>query len=214
MPQCYSILATPSSRIVAEAFQKKYLELGGNISSFQFYIDGTESFDQQIEYITTNKVAVVLLPNATRETRLQIEILRQSGFNGKILGSDNWSPLKTTNDSLFEGAFYVHHWHPEYADYNSKAKIFLNEYRDNYAEDPTSMSALTYDALAVLSKAIEHSGRNNIDILSALKIVGKLDGVTGEVDLRSANKHDKTPVIITIKNNTNKLYRSPTWELK
>ncbi|TQV89054.1 ABC transporter substrate-binding protein [Aliikangiella coralliicola] len=206
-------IGNPSSRVVAEAFKERYVSLGGKISAFEFYISGTKDFSKQISQIRLENTQAVLLPNATKESKAQLEGLKQSGFKGFILGSDNWSPLKVTTDEQFNDAYYAHHWHPEYAKYNKKAKQFLDEYRSKHSQDPTSMSALTYDALGILGKAIEHSFTANTEITTALKSIGDFSGVTGKINLNKNNKHYKKPIIINVKNNANKIYRSPNWVL-
>jgi branched-chain amino acid transport system substrate-binding protein len=202
----------PSSRSVTESFIETFTALNGELIASIVYTENDTEFDQLVAKVIASKSDLVLLPNTTRSSSSQIKLLKSAGFQGKILGSDAWSPLIAVKGDTFEGAIYLHHWHSDFAFSNVKANAFLNSYLYTYEEMPTSMAALTFDAFALLTMAVDKSTNTGISLVEALKTIDDFNGVVGRLDFTQPSEENRL-LVIEVRDRKNHIYQSGTWAL-
>ena len=81
-----------------------------------------------------------------------------------------------------------------------KIQNFLKSYKNTYNEDPSAFSALGYDAVYIIKKAVENAGSTDKkDIVNALKNI-EYDGITGYLTFDEHNNPVKAVTILKIRN--------------
>ena len=81
-----------------------------------------------------------------------------------------------------------------------KIQNFLKSYKDTYNEDPSAFSALGYDAVNMVKKAVENAGSTNKEaVVDALKNI-EYDGITGYLTFDEHNNPVKAVTILKITN--------------
>lgn len=202
-------VVNPASRTVAESFKTYFEGFGGSIQSSLSYVKSkgaVVNYETILASILEDKVPVVLLPNNSSDVIEQVDYLVSHGYQGVILGSDNWSPRKLMPLTNFDGTYFTHHWQASAVDgTNTLSNRFITDYKKAYELPPTSMSALTYDAFTVLSEAIRHSDLTTASIQESLLKITELPGVTRNITLNNKTVNMNQPIIFQIKNKTSHL---------
>jgi branched-chain amino acid transport system substrate-binding protein len=198
----------PASRTVAESFEEYFENFGGTIQSSLSYVKSKEAlvnYEKLFAPLLEDKVPVVLLPNDSSDVIKQVNYLLSQGYQGVFLGSDNWSPRKLIPLEKFDGAYFTHHWQASSKVNNTISSLFIDEYKKEFQLQPTSMSALTYDAFIILTEAIIHSGFSTASIQQSLLNISELPGVTRNITLNNKTGNMNQPIIFQIKNKASHL---------
>lgn len=104
----------------------------------------------------------------------------------KFLGTSAWNSAEFISraQSGAEGALFVDAF---IADTDaSVAKKFVEDYHATFAQEPTAMEALAFDAAKVLERALSDSGVNatRATVVESLKAIKGLSGVTGKISYK------------------------------
>ena len=109
---------------------------------------------------------------------------QQVGLGARFLGGDGIEGLGTMGPR-FDGTAVGVLFHPQMSD---SARAFVARYRARYREDPDSQSALAYDAVRLLARALQAGHRDPAAIRRWLEGVGAerggspaFEGVAGSV---------------------------------
>jgi len=201
-------VVNPASRTVAESFEEYFENFGGTIQSSLSYVKSKEAvvnYEKLFAPLLEDKVPVVLLPNDSSDVIKQVNYLVSQGYQGVFLGSDNWSPRKLIPLEKFDGAYFTHHWQASSKVNNTISSLFIDEYKKEFQLQPTSMSALTYDAFIILTEAIIHSGLSTASIQQSLLNISELPGVTRNITVNNKTGNMNQPIIFQIKNKASHL---------
>ena len=106
--------------------------------------------------------------------------------------------LNAVEDSIFAN-------HYSLDDPNEKIQTFVENYKNAYKENPSSFSALGYDAVYMVKQAFEEGGLDDpqgaIDAMKAIDY----EGVTGEIKFDENNNPIKAVSMIKVINGEYKL---------
>jgi branched-chain amino acid transport system substrate-binding protein len=154
---------------------------GKVISSFESYITGQTDFSTQLKRIRDKAPDVLYLPNFYYETEPIAVQAREVGIEAVLLGVESWNREKFAPMPEFEGAYFTAHWSSSAS--SGTAREFADKYTSRYDGVPEDGAALTYDALGLMMKAIQHQGRfDPQSIRDGLYALGPYEGVTGTID--------------------------------
>lgn len=168
------------SKGLADFFRKSFTELGGTIVAEAAFGAKTSDFKDQVTKIAAANPDVIFAPVYYSSIGLIARDFRKQGVRAPLLGGDGWeSPqlIPLAGDSL-EGCYFGYHYDPE--DSDPKVQNYLKAYKAKFGTEPNSLSALGYDAVYTVVKAIELGGGDTpAQIKDGLTKVKDFHGVTG-----------------------------------
>jgi len=177
-------------------------KLGGTVVIEKSFLHTETNFTTYINEIRDAKPEIVYAPiyyNA------MVPIARQAkaaGLPGSVfVGGDGWDAetLLTDAGDELEGAYFTNHYAPDVP--WPHAQIFLKEYKTRFKRDPSSLSAMGYDAAALLFDAMARSkGDTPEAIRDAIAETKGFGGATGTITIDPNRNADKSIVIVQIKN--------------
>ncbi|MFM1867890.1 MAG: hypothetical protein RL591_1298 [Planctomycetota bacterium] len=144
--------------------------------------------------------AVYVACNATSVVPV-IDTLRSAGFQGAILGADSFD-IPDVNTASKQGAVYfsTHAWFGAGA--SAAAKRFAEKYRAEFQTEPTAFSALGYDAMQAMVRAMQSlppERRTREGMAGALRSLAPHAGITGEIAFPKPGYFAAKPVwIVTV----------------
>lgn len=187
---------------IAKAFIEQADILGIKITAKEGYADGDKDFRAQLTKIATEHPDVLLVPEYYEQASLIATQAREVGVKAVFIGSDGWDGIAKTLDSssytAIENSYFTNHFSMQ--DTAPKIQNFLKSYKNTYNEDPSAFSALGYDAVYIIKKAVENAGSTDKkDIVNALKNI-EYDGITGYLTFDEHNNPVKAVTILKIRN--------------
>ncbi len=187
---------------IAKAFIEQADILGIKITAKEGYADGDKDFRAQLTKIAAEQPDVLLVPEYYEQASLIATQAREVGVKAVFIGSDGWDGITKTLDSssynAIENSYFTNHFSMQ--DTAPKIQNFLKSYKDTYNEDPSAFSALGYDAVYMVKKAVENAGSTNKEaVVDALKNI-EYDGITGYLTFDEHNNPVKAVTILKITN--------------
>lgn len=108
-----------------------------------------------------------------------------------LLGAYGWNTpelIKMTGKHMRKGyfidGFYAQSRRPEVV-------MFVREYKNNFGEDPTLLSAQAYDAAKMFFKTIHSGAKNRLQVKNELLQIRRFQGVSGETTILSTGEAEK-----------------------
>ena len=144
--------------------------------------------------------AVYIACNATSVVPA-IETLRNAGFQGAILGADSFD-IPDVDAASKQGAVYfsTHAWFGTGS--SAAAQRFAEKYRAQFKAEPTAFSALGYDAMQAMVRAMQSlpaERRTREGVAGALRSLAPHAGITGEIAFPKPGYFAAKPVwIVTV----------------
>ena len=187
---------------IAKAFIEQADILGIKMTAKEGYADGDKDFRAQLTKIAAEQPDVLLVPEYYEQASLIATQAREVGVKAVFIGSDGWDGITKTLDSssynAIENSYFTNHFSMQ--DTAPKIQNFLKSYKDTYNEDPSAFSALGYDAVYMVKKAVENAGSiNKKAVVDALKNI-EYDGITGYLTFDEHNNPVKAVTILKITN--------------
>ena len=187
---------------IAKAFIEQADILGIKMTAKEGYADGDKDFRAQLTKIAAEQPDVLLVPEYYEQASLIATQAREVGVKAVFIGSDGWDGITKTLDSssynAIENSYFTNHFSMQ--DTAPKIQNFLKSYKDTYNEDPSAFSALGYDAVYMVKKAVENAGSTNKEaVVDALKNI-EYDGITGYLTFDEHNNPVKAVTILKITN--------------
>lgn len=188
------------SKGVAEAFKEQAKSLGLEIVAEESYGAQDKDFKAQLTNISSKNPDVLLIPDYYENDVLIASQAKSIGLKSTIIGSDGWDGVLNVvakgSESDIEGVYFTNHYSID--DKSEKVQNFVKTYKEKYKQDPSSFSALGYDAVYLYKEAFEKAkSMEYADIVEALKSVS-IEGVTGNIKFGENNNPIKSAAIIKI----------------
>lgn len=189
----------------SDGVAKKYMEdlkqYGVEVVAVEGYSDGDKDFRSQLTKIASKNPEILFVPDYYEQDGLIAMQAREAGIKSQIIGADGWDGVSKTLDSssypAIEDVYFTNHYSVE--DQSEKVQHFLKAYKEKYNDEPSSFSALSYDAVYLLKDAIEKAGSTDKEaVVKALKEI-EFSGVTGSLKYDENNNPIKGVTIIRIK---------------
>jgi branched-chain amino acid transport system substrate-binding protein len=190
---------------LADYFQAKVRELGGEVVSDQSFKAGDQDFKAQLTAIKAKKPEMLYVPAYYTDVALIGRQARELGIKVPLAGGDGWdsSKLYEIAQGALDGGFFSNHYTHE----NPSPVIqgFVKKYQEKYGSVPDALAALGYDAakmtIDAMTRATELSGPAIRDALEATK---GLAGVTGSITLDPDHNPVKSAVVLGVEKNAPK----------
>ena len=162
----------------SEEFIKEFEKLGGKILNTEAYEKGLQDFRTQLLKIKENNPDVIYL--AGQASQNAIKQARELGIKTQII-----APTKLQEADLFDiagdsanGIYYSY----ESFDPNSKEQVvsyYQEKYKSKYGRESEVFAANAYDAVMLISKALEKCEENTDCIKNHLYSIKNYEGVSG-----------------------------------
>lgn len=191
-------VASPYNQGIASVYKQVFEAGGGQIVAFESYTTGETDFRSQLTTIQQRRPDILFLPNYSHEVLLQAKQARQLGIDATLVGADAWSTVQPAERLLLEGAFYSNQYSPDSK--NLKTQTFIQQYQQVYRQEPDTVTAVTYDAMHLLFKAIQSQRNSDSEsIRQGLSELGRYDGVTGTIEYRGTGDPLRSVIILQIR---------------
>lgn len=168
----------PYSEGLAEAFNEKFQEYG-EVTNYEGYTKNDADFKTVLTKIAENDPDVLYLPDYIAKVGVILSQVEEQGLDVVCMGADGWDGIEGDYADVAEGHYFTNHFAK--TDESEIVQNFLSNYNEKWGSDPTALSALGYDAVYMMAKAIENAGSTDsqaiVDALAAIEI----DGVTGNI---------------------------------
>jgi branched-chain amino acid transport system substrate-binding protein len=169
-------------------FVARFEELGGTITA-------TESIDPRTDPITlppTGNADLVFLSVQTAEDAARvIPLLRAAGYAGPILGGDGYDSESTweSNPNIAD-VYFTTHVYLGADSPNPLVTAFVDAYTQAYpGQSPSAFAALGYDAVNLLSAALERAGEATpAAVATGLSGLQGYNGVTGTMSFEGNDR--------------------------
>jgi branched-chain amino acid transport system substrate-binding protein len=177
----------------------------GSIVAFESHGPKDQDFSAQLTKIIAAKPDFIFLPENYSFVALIVPQARDLGFKGPFMGSDAWGSaelMKLCKDAC-KGLFFSTHYAAAGA--QGATKEFIDKYNKKYGYVPDDVAALTWDAVALITEAIQKVG--NVDknirkmrkaIRDNLATVKEFKGITGNMRFDEQGDPIKCAVIVEI----------------
>jgi branched-chain amino acid transport system substrate-binding protein len=192
-------VANPYNRDMAETLSGAFQALGGTVAARETYTtDRAQDFTAQLQRIRAANVDVLVLPNYTAESAMQMRQARALGYRGTFLGTDGWEYASGIEaEPAAEGAFYPRKWVPEAL--GPHTDEFRAAFRREYRHEPGMSAAATYDAVRLILEAVQEVGTEPDEIRDHLATLHGFRGVTGSISFSGSGDPLKGLVISRIR---------------
>lgn len=187
----------------AEEFKKAFARYGGKIVAEQSYGDKDQDYRAQLTALNSVKPEAILVPGYYSDAGSIIKQAREQNITVPLVGGDGWSSsqLLTIGGSSVNGCYFSDHM--SIKDPRPTVQNFVKGYQAAYQVDPTSMSALGYDAAKILFDSITRAKTaDKKAIKDAIAQTKDFDGVSGKITIDENHNAKKSAVIIAVKNNS------------
>lgn len=176
----------------AEAFKKTAEEIGLEITAFEsFNGQETVDFKAQLTSIKGTNPDAVFVPSYYNVIALILTQAKNDvGLKAPFIGCDGWDgvigALEESQKSVADGVVFSSHYYLE--DEKEVVANFVNGYREKFGEDPSSFSALSYDAAMMLFDAIDKAGSEDSEAIVKALQETQYDGVTGHIHYEAGSQ--------------------------
>jgi len=187
-------------------FIDRFIELNDSDSTSVLYkleYDPSQKIDEQeIDTILSLNPEAIFIPGGYYESAQWIQTARGRGYNGFFIGGDTWDNdvFITYGSKAVEGVIFSSFYTSEIA-LTQESTVFVENYRDKYGKEPTSIAALGYDAYLMIKDAIQRSGSSDPEeIKNALSETSNLAGAAGLITMNEFGEPNRNLIIKTIDN--------------
>lgn len=192
---------------LAEYFKEAWEKMNGagSVTAFESFTTKDVDFSSQLTKIIKSGAQVLFIPQYYNEVALIVQQAHELGWNNPIVGSDSWGSAELIEHcgDHCDGLFFSTHYAAAGA--KGATKEFIDRYNKKYGYVPDDVGALTWDALGIVKKAIESSGKitGNIEkdrkaVRDAMAKIKEFDGITGKMTFTEDGDPIKCAVIVKI----------------
>jgi branched-chain amino acid transport system substrate-binding protein len=157
---------------------------GGGTTAMDPFLDDTDDFRPYLRRMKARGVDLVFVAGLQDPAARAIAQAQEVGLGARFLGGDGIEGLAGMG-ARYDGTAVGVLFHAQMSD---SARAFVQRYRARYKEDPDSQSALAYDAVRLLARALQAGHRDPAGIRRWLEGVGAaqdgvppFEGVAGRV---------------------------------
>ncbi len=191
------------SKGLAQNFDAAFRAMGGTITTRQAFTGGDVDLSAQLQSLKDTSPEAIFLPGYYTDAGNIAVQARKLGITVPLLGGDGWDSEKLAEigGEAIEGAYYANHYSAE--EKRPKSQEFVAKYKAKYDMVPDGLTALGYDAAALLIDAIQRTPKSPVvdgnDLALALAATKNFPGVTGNITIDAEHNPVKSAVILQMK---------------
>ncbi|MEQ8191828.1 MAG: ABC transporter substrate-binding protein [Candidatus Eremiobacterota bacterium] len=185
---------------LAREFKDKATQLGATVTADKVFSSDKTDFKSELSEVIKSYPDVLFFSGYHKEAARCSLALRELGSNIQLIGGDALytQELIDIGGKSVEGILFTNYFHP---DYNNKTREFSKEFSDRFRVTPSARTALSYDSLMILARAINISGANSKSIRDYLLSLNKkaFEGITGKTFFDLHGNSCRDLFLITVK---------------
>jgi branched-chain amino acid transport system substrate-binding protein len=181
------------SKELASAFEKRFQEINGEIAKEEPYTSGDTDFRTQLQAFIVKNVDCIFVASYYKEAENIIKQASQLGITCPLMGGDGWDSQELVDMTKEYNGFYFYSTH--FFKDDVKAKKFRNSYKNVTSLEPTSFSALGYDAIRLIG-TLNLNDTTSAGIRDELRKVDNFTGVTGKVSFKNGRDPVKEVTVV------------------
>ena len=141
-------------RGLAEVFEEKFAEYGGEIVGKETYTTTDTDFSAILTKVAESGAEVLYLPDYYNIINLVAAQAKEKGVTAVMMGADGWDS-SDLDYSVVEG-YYSNHYSPD--DTRQVVVDWVATYEEKYGSTPDALATLAYDATNLLFASMEAAG--------------------------------------------------------
>jgi branched-chain amino acid transport system substrate-binding protein len=207
-----AVLAPDSGygRSMAAAFVDEARRLGLRVAGDLRYPETATTFIEPVKKLQQGSPEAIFVPAPANQLQLIAPQLAASGVTlmPGVKPVGRFARLYATADGLneaflqstakyLEGAILAPVFYPDVND--PRADAFLQRYKTAYAQDPSSLDALAFDAVRAARIALEHADGDRAALANSLSHLGE-NGLTGEIAFAAGGDRAGAPPLYVVDN--------------
>ncbi|MFZ5559809.1 MAG: ABC transporter substrate-binding protein [Patescibacteria group bacterium] len=185
----------------AEAFKKRFLELGGQIDLYEAYNVGETDFRTQLFKVKDKKIKILYVPGEVAEISQILKQAQELSLKIQFLssvGAENPKLIEIAG-SAAENLIYTYPaFNPDSSD--EIVKQFTTKYSEKFGIKPEFIAANSYDAIKILAEVFKKYGYKSDQIKDGLYKIQNYDGVSGNLSFDEYGDVMKPIMFKTVKN--------------
>ena len=187
------------SRNLSKVFSREFKNLDGELAAQLTYDSQSKTFDNLVIELKDKDFDGLFIPGFFGDVSRIAQQLKEHGINKPLLGGDGWESTDLTNQRVnfaSDGYFSSHYSRLEN---NAQTIEFTDKFIESQGHKPDAMAALSYDAIGLLSFALNNSrSLSRRSLRNEISIINQYQGVTGEISLNKKRDAEKSAVIMKI----------------
>lgn len=182
---------------LTKSFKKSFK---GDIVDEVNFTTGDKDFKAILTKIKDKKFDVLYMPSYYEEAGLIIKQARELGIEQPILGGDGFGNEKLVDLAQAKNlsdVYYTAHFSEKSED--EQVTKFVAAFKEKYNKTPDAFSALAYDSVYMIAKAIENAGEASPDkVRDELSSIKGFKGITGEIEMDKNHNPIKSTLVIKL----------------
>jgi branched-chain amino acid transport system substrate-binding protein len=198
-------------RGLAEAFEKSFTEMGGQIVGKETYTSTDTDFSAILTKVAESKAEVLFLPDYYNIVNLVGAQAKDKGVTAVMMGGDGWDSADLDIKAA-EGGFYSNHYDP--GDTRPIVVEWLKKYGAEFKDAngnpkvPDALATLAYDAANLLFAAIEKAGVDDPTKVAEALAGLTWEGVSGKITFDAQHNPIKSAAVIGVMGGEKKFVES------
>lgn len=195
-------LFTDNSSDYAKGISKSFKEAyGGDIVIEETFIAGDTDFQAALTKMKGKDFDAMVLSGYYTEAGKIVNQMRGMGLNQPVVGGDGLNSEEFVQQATAEKAndIYFVSGFSSTVKTNDEAESFKKAYKERFNEEPSTFSALAYDSMKMMAKAME-GAENSIQIRDNLTKIKDYEGVTGKTSFDADHNTTKSAFMMTMQN--------------
>jgi branched-chain amino acid transport system substrate-binding protein len=186
---------------LSDYFMDTFKELGGEITTQDFFTGGDSDYSAQIgRYQFGEEADAMFMATGPDDASTIIEQYRSAGVTTPMISGDGWDAdlWGVAGDLANQDIYCCTHYSAE--DTNAIVQSFIADYNAKYGVNPeNAFAALGYDCMMVLAKGIEMCGDDvtSANIRDNIEMISGLECVTGNISYTAEDHVPAKSVVVT-----------------
>ena len=183
---------------VKEAFEAKFIELGGTIKTSEAYKTGEVDFRAQLSKIKESNPEAIFLPALYKQIGLAANQARQIGIECRFFGTDSWAmaDVLTLGEDAIEDSYFTSVLDLDDPLLDELKEKYLEKYNE-HLEDMAYDGFAAHDAFKVLVDAINRAGSSDpVEIRDALESTKDVQGCAFKISIDPETHNPDTQAYI------------------
>jgi branched-chain amino acid transport system substrate-binding protein len=205
---------------MAQAFAERFRQLGGTIVATEYYAPRDKDFGPYIRDVKSillgkpqdslffvnedgdtldpdglpARLDCLFLPGSPEQIRLLIPQINFYNLKGAYLGSDSWSDeaIVKLGDDITKGAVFPS---PYLMNETGEEYLrFASAYDARFGRQPNRLASLGYDAVRLVTLALQSGADTRRSLTEALKKVQKYEGASGRISFGENRENVEVPL--------------------
>ncbi|MEJ5202179.1 MAG: ABC transporter substrate-binding protein [Anaerolineales bacterium] len=183
-------------RGLAEAFEKAWTEMGGQVVGKETYTSQDTDFSAILTKVADSKAEVLWLPDYYNIVNLVAAQAKEKGVTAVLMGGDGWDSSDLDLKAA-DGGYFSNHYSPE--DTRPIVQEWVKKYQAKYGSVPDALATLAYDATNILIAAIEKAGADDPAKVKDAIASGTFEAVSGTIKFDQYHNPIKSAAVLQVK---------------